>query len=138
MFSSICLCERNSNATLALQTVCPEREVATSAAREAAPHAVSADATQTAAVEYARMRTLLLRSKLLTASRSGVIPEHWPSPPSSTLRLMPRVTTSARRRLDGPWTDNRGTAPLTPIRFVSLLLCLAIGLVLALWLTGAI
>ena len=50
--------------------------------------------------------------------------------------LMPRVTTSARRRLDGPWTDNRGLRPFTPTRLMVLIVLFVGGLLLAAWLTG--
>ena len=49
---------------------------------------------------------------------------------------MPRVTTSARRRLDGPWTDNRGLRPLTPTRLALVILPFVVGLLLAVWLKG--
>jgi hypothetical protein len=49
---------------------------------------------------------------------------------------MRRVTTSARRRLDGPWTDNRGLRPLTPTRLMVVILLFVGGLLLAAWLTG--
>jgi hypothetical protein len=56
---------------------------------------------------------------------------------------MARVATSARRRLDGPWTSDtwREYRPGTPLRWFFTLLMLASfagGILLAAWIDGAL